>query len=97
MLTLKFFRSRSSGSQEATETFTTSDVVSCVSYDVYERPNGHISIVTYPGMTKLGGCERHVSDDERDFDSCYVENIAGKTIAKYSKAVTLHGEHSASL
>lgn len=97
MLTLKFFKVRVSGetnSESELKTFCSSDVVSCHHYEVYERDSGHTSIVIYPNMTKVGGVERHVSDDPSHFDKCYVENIAGKTIAKYESSGASHGEHA---
>lgn len=55
--------------------------IACVNYSAYERPDGSITITTFNKMTDCDGVDRHVSAD--GFSTCYVENIAGKTIAAY--------------
>ena len=99
MLTLKFFKTISSGGTDSeTKTYIKQDVISCVSYEAYERPCGHTTITTFQGMTNASGTERHIGTDTGHFDSCYVENITGKTIARYhAMCQTAHGEHANSL
>lgn len=60
------------------------DSISCPHYGVFERDSGGYTITTYLSHIKTGGAERHISKRPIDYDACFVENISGKTIAKFS-------------
>ena len=69
--------------------------ISCPMYSSYKRPNGSVSIVTYKDHTETSGIERsvHGGNDalDSDYDVCFVENEAGKTIAKYRHSGSKQG------
>ena len=84
MFTLKFYRSEESNSTECNK-FQTS--ICCPNYSVFTRPNGSITIITYPTMKNTDGVERQirepVTDTDNSFSRCYVENDRGKTIESF--------------
>ncbi|MFT0140766.1 hypothetical protein ACEK07_46075 [Alcanivoracaceae bacterium MT1] len=50
-------------------------------YEVYRRSQSSVVTVTlYPNLFDTDGVERHISDNESDYDVCFVENSRGKTI-----------------
>lgn len=60
-------------------------VVSAVRYDVTKYEEGVYSIAVYQKTTSdEEGTEYRVSNYKQDFANCYIENIAGKTIAHYT-------------
>lgn len=81
MFTLKFYRTpkASDGTHE--------DVISCAFYQVFS-PNDPVqphTITTYATSATSEtseGVDRHISQSDDDFDICYIENLAGKTIGK---------------
>jgi hypothetical protein len=79
MFTVKFFRSILSDEWEKPAFQQQS--IACVNYAAYERPNGVITITTFSKMTDTDPVDRHIGPD--DWSTCYIENIAGKTIAAY--------------
>lgn len=61
--------------------------IACESYEVYrtnrDSPNEPIVITTYQKLPSGAGVEHHVGSDRPDaYDVCFIENIAGKTIAR---------------
>lgn len=86
MFTLKFYRTpkASEGTHE--------DVVSCVFYQVYSPndPDNACIVTTYATSSTSEteeGVDRRVSQSDDDFDICYIENSAGKTIGKVVSGV----------
>ncbi len=83
MFTLKFYRSEGSNGTKSSK-FQTS--ISCPNYSVFTRPNGSITITTYPTMKDTDGVERQIRESvtehntDNSFMECYVENEKGKTI-----------------
>lgn len=74
MFTLKFFKNPyEDGSQS-------SAVVSAKSYEKYKRSNGSTEIVVHDSAVQNMGVCYNVSNEEQHYQSCYIENIAGKTI-----------------
>lgn len=75
MFTIKFFRFYTDGTRSET-------VISCTHYEVYRRntPGSPTTVTTYNGFTTRAGVDRHVSASDEDFDACFIENSAGKTI-----------------
>lgn len=60
-------------------------VVSALRYDVTKYEEGVYSIVVYQKTTSdEEGTEYRVSNYKQDFANCFIENIAGKTIAHYT-------------
>ena len=65
--------------------------ISCPNFSVFERDNGNITITVYKTMTCETGVDYHIhqedggsSGPQRYFENCFIENEAGKTIARYS-------------
>ena len=52
---------------------------SCPHYNIYKRKSG-VTVTTYKSMTDVDGVSRVVSGDDADYQSCYIENSAGKTV-----------------
>ena len=62
------------------------------SYDVFERANGSVVITVYKSLQRNNNeaVEMNLSHDLKDvpsssiiyYENCYIENMAGKTIAK---------------
>lgn len=74
MFTLKFFKNPyEDGSQS-------SAVVSAKSYEKYKRSNGSTEIIVHDSAVQNMGVCYNVSNEEQHYQSCYIENIAGKTI-----------------
>lgn len=81
MFTLKFMRFH----EDETHTET---CIRCPHYEARKTPAGEWGIVAYPSMLSTEGVERWVRRDHdpeapASFDTCFVENENGKTIAKY--------------
>lgn len=77
MFTLRFYKTRPySDSGESSESATTCDFVCARDFSTFTRPNGSISIT-------INNVDYEVSDSDRHFDVCYVENPSGKTINVY--------------
>lgn len=84
MFTLKFFNFYEDGGSNC-------NIISCPHYQVYERPNGSITITVYKNLLQTEGVEYHVchplmmeqfaSETEHFYhECCFVENQDGKTI-----------------
>jgi hypothetical protein len=82
MLTVKFYNHHAEEGQGV----TVSDVISCAAYSAYIT-NERVTISTYKDMLKKDGVERHVclnpDIQHGEFQKCYVENSAGKTIEHF--------------
>lgn len=84
MFTLKFMRFfEDSGHVE--------DCLRCPHYEARQLPSGDWEITAYPSMVTQDGVSRrvqghHPAGEDFSFDSCFVENENGKTIAKYCMA-----------
>jgi hypothetical protein len=74
MYSLKFFKQLFDDGSES------SCVVSAKSYTKYQRNNGSVEIIVYDSAIQTGGVTYNISQDERHYQSCYIENIAGKTV-----------------
>lgn len=74
MYSLKFFKKPFDDGAES------SCVVSAKSYSKYKRENGSVEIVVYDSAIQTDGVAYNVSQDERHYQTCYIENIAGKTV-----------------
>lgn len=70
MFTVKFYRSSDDSWQN----------VSCSRYESHPVPDGHI-VCVYEKLHGGVGTEFRVS--QGDWDACFVENAAGRTIDKY--------------
>lgn len=57
-------------------------VVCCVHYEIYRRMGVDpvTTVTTYKDATVRSGVDRHVSPHPEDYDVCFIENSAGKTI-----------------
>lgn len=53
-------------------------VVSAPHYSIYKYDDGQVGVTTYKDHLDTNGVERIVSSD--DFNVCFIENAAGKTI-----------------
>lgn len=81
MFTLKFMQFFEDGSH-------VEDCLRCPHYEARKLPGGDWDITVYQMMTLENGVSRrvrshHPDDEELSFDTCFVENEEGKTIAKY--------------
>tara|TARA_R110001583_G_scaffold58417_5_gene174258 strand:+ start:5112 stop:5378 length:267 start_codon:yes stop_codon:yes gene_type:complete len=74
MFTLKFFKKKSDDDAQV------SSVVSAKSYQKYEQSNGVTMITVYDSPFQTDGVTYNISESEREFIVCYVENASGKTI-----------------
>lgn len=74
MFTLKFFKKPYPDGSES------SAVVSAKSYEKYKRSNGSTEIIIHDSAVQNMGVCYNVSNEEQHYQSCYIENIAGKTI-----------------
>lgn len=81
MFTLKFY-SLNMTVDPARENIT---VVSAIMYDVTKYEEGNYSIAVYQKTnTSEVATEFRVSNYEKDYANCYIENMAGKTIDHYT-------------
>ncbi|MCL1088058.1 hypothetical protein L2744_00225 [Shewanella profunda] len=74
MFTLKFYKVPFDDGAES------SAVVSAKSYEKYKRSNGTTEIIVHDSAVQNLGVCYNVSNEEQHYQTCYVENIAGKTI-----------------
>jgi|GEM_PF-3530557 cold shock CspA family protein len=74
MFTLKFFKKPYPDGSES------SAVVFAKSYEKYKRSNGSTEIIVHDSAIQNMGVCYNVSNEEQHYQTCYVENIAGKTI-----------------
>lgn len=74
MFTLKFYKVPFDDGAES------SAVVSAKSYQKYKRKDGSTEIIVHDSAVQNLGVCYNVSGEGCDYQSCYVENIAGKTI-----------------
>lgn len=81
MFTLKFYRQINIGTESKPELIPAHDAISCTHYSVEQRKNGWI-VTTYDNKeaVNVNGVERVISKEDRYYQHCYVDNIAGKTI-----------------
>lgn len=79
MYSIKFYRTTEDGTSLNTECHS----FSCPHYSAYTRENGTTSIIIYKDLFDTEGVERHISKEDEHYDTCYIENIAGKTIDSY--------------
>lgn len=85
MFTLKFFEYEEYGAGEPTSIVS----VSCQTYAAHLNHAGYYTISCYPKMTLTDGVDFNLPpesmrvDGNSNYDCCFVENIAGKTIANY--------------
>ena len=76
MFTLKFYRSIEEGTLSAN--------VCCPLYTTSER-DGETTITIHNTHTQADGIDYQITKDIKGgYDSCYIENSAGKTIAHYT-------------
>ena len=68
MFTLKFYKSFEEGT-------SSEKVVCCQLYTVYTRSSNSYSV-------SIDGVDYNVSTKDGDYELCYIENSAGKTINK---------------
>lgn len=77
MFTIKFYRFSPEGTSTAN--------IACPHYETFERESGSTTITVYKTHLQTDGVEYQVSDEApKDYQSCYIENQAGKTISHYS-------------
>lgn len=74
MFTVKFYKTTE-------EDGTICESFSCPHYLSHVRTNLNASIVIFKDAFDTEGVEFHVSPDY--YDTCYIENMAGKTIDSY--------------
>ena len=55
--------------------------ISCPSYEVYDRNNGSITITCYNDNK---GTDYHIREGK--YESCFIENMAGKTIDRIERS-----------
>lgn len=70
MFTLKFYSPRQDDGSKVWR------VVSSAEYEVYDRDNGSFEVVA-------NSTSYNISPEDKHYQACYIENQAGKTIAKY--------------
>lgn len=57
--------------------------LSCKAYHLYDTKT-QCSVIVYNELTLTNGVEYHIGDGKDDsYKSCFVENMAGKTIARH--------------
>jgi hypothetical protein len=65
---------------------TVSDGISCAAYSVHIT-HDRVTVSTYKSHVKIDGVERHVclnpDIQHGEFQKCYIENSAGKTIEHF--------------
>jgi len=76
MFTLKFYELNTASCEGRAQS-----VICCAKYEVYERnDHGFITVTThYRELGTEPGVDHHVGT-MMDYDVCFIENIAGKTI-----------------
>lgn len=72
---------------DSTNEESSTTAISCPHYNIYRRKNGTATITTYKSMAAVDGVERHIMSDKQaetssrqHYNSCYIENSAGKTV-----------------